>query len=234
MEEALDTKQSPAEQDRRISEAFEREQPRLRSFIRKRVADSRDAEDILQEVFTELVEAYRMFQTIDQAGAWLFRVARNRIVDLFRKKKPVPFSELASQLDEEGEEMSVEDLLPSPEAGPEAAFARLMLVEELEEALDELPTEQRETFVAHEIEGISFKELAERTGVGVNTLLTRKRLAVLYLRERLKDMYDELSKLQPPKPAAVVTKQSGRSKEFADWIQGMVRRGAAPKELRHE
>ena len=163
MEEALDTKQSPAEQDRRISEAFEREQPRLRSFIRRRVADSRDAEDILQEVFTELVEAYRMFQTIDQAGAWLFRVARNRIVDLFRKKKPVPFSELASQLDEEGEEMSVEDLLPSPEAGPEAAFARLMLVEELEEALDELPTEQRETFVAHEIEGISFKELAERT-----------------------------------------------------------------------
>ena len=234
MEEALDTKQSPAEQDRRISEAFEREQPRLRSFIRKRVADSRDAEDILQEVFTELVEAYRMFQTIDQAGAWLFRVARNRIVDLFRKKKPVPFSELASQLDEEGEEMSVEDLLPSPEAGPEAAFARLMLVEELEEALDELPTEQRETFVAHEIEGISFKELAERTGMGVNTLLTRKRLAVLYLREWLKDMYDELSKLQPPKPAAVETKQPGRSKEFADWIQAMVRRGAAPKELRHE
>jgi len=233
MEEALDTKQSPAEQDRRISEAFEREQPRLRSFIRKRVADSRDAEDILQEVFTELVEAYRMFQTIDQAGAWLFRVARNRIVDLFRKKKPVPLSELAPQLDEEGEEMSVEDLLPSPEAGPEAAFARLMLVEELEEALDELPTEQREAFVAHEIEGISFKELAERTGVGVNTLLTRKRLAVLYLRERLKDMYDELSKLQPLK-SAVVKKQPGRSKEFTDWIQAMVRRGAAPKELRHE
>src|SRR5712672_3411005 len=224
MEEALDTKQTPAEQDRRISEAFEREQPRLRSFIRKRVADSRDAEDILQEVFTELVEAYRMFQTIDQAGAWLFRVARNRIVDLFRKKKSVPFSDLAPQLNDEGEEMSVEDLLPSPDAGPEAAFARLMLVEELEDALDELPTEQREAFVAHEIEGISFKELAERTGVGVNTLLTRKRLAVLYLRERLKDMYDELSKLQPPKTAAVVKKQPGRSKEFADWIQAMVRR----------
>src|SRR5438874_714433 len=229
MEEALDTKQSPAEQDRRISEAFEREQPRLRSFIRKRVADSRDAEDILQEVFTELVEAYRMFQTIDQAGAWLFRVARNRIVDLFRKKKPVPFSELASQLDEEGEEMSVEDLLPSLEAGPEAAFARLMLVEELEEAIDELPNEQREAFVAHEIEGISFKELAARTGVGVNTLLTRKRLAVLYLRERLKDMYQELSKLQPPKLAAVVEKRPGRSKEFTDWIRAVVHRGAAPK-----
>src|SRR5438270_2094267 len=234
MEEALDTKQSPAEQDRRISEAFEREQPRLRSFIRRRVADSRDAEDILQEVFTELVEAYRMFQTIDQAGAWLFRVARNRIVDLFRKKKPVPFSELASQLDEEGEEMSVEDLLPSPEAGPEAAFARLMLVEELEEALDELPTEQRETFVAHEIEGISFKELAERTGVGVNTLLTRKRLAVLYLRERLKDMYDELSKLQPAKLLPTEKKRPGRSREFKYWVHAVVRRGTAAKELNHE
>src|SRR6059058_4214519 len=209
MEEALDREQTPAEQDRRISDAFEREQPRLRNFIRRRVSDSSDAEDILQEVFTELVEAYRMFQTIDQAGAWLFRVARNRIVDLFRKKKTVPFSDLAPQLDEEGEEMSVEDLLPSPEAGPEAAFARLMLVEELEEALDELPQEQREAFVAHEIEGISFKELAERTGVGVNTLLTRKRLAVLYLRERLKDMYEELSKLQPSKSATVEEKRPG-------------------------
>jgi len=233
MAEALGMEQqTPAEQDRRIAETFEREQPRLRSFIRRRVADSRDAEDILQEVFTELVEAYRMFQTIDQASAWLFRVARNRIVDLFRKKKPVPLSDLAPQLNDEGEEMSVEDLLPSPDAGPEAAFARLMLVEELEEALDELPGEQREAFVAHEIEGVSFKELAERTGVGVNTLLTRKRLAVLYLRERLKDMYDELSKLQPAqKPEA---KLPGRSKEFKDWVQGVVRRATTAKELNHE
>ena len=234
MEEALDTKPTPAEQDRRIAETFAREQPRLRSFIRRRVADSRDADDILQEVFTELVEAYRMFQSIDQAGAWLFRVARNRIVDLFRKKKPLALSELAPQLNDEGEEMSVEDLLPSPDAGPEAAFARLMLVEELEEALDELPQEQREAFVAHEIEGISFKELAERTGVGVNTLLTRKRLAVLYLRERLKDMYEELSKLQPPKPAAAVDKRPGRSKEFKEWVQAVVHRGSASRELRHE
>jgi RNA polymerase sigma factor (sigma-70 family) len=233
MAEALGMEQqTPAEQDRRIAETFEREQPRLRSFIRRRVTDSRDAEDILQEVFTELVEAYRMFQTIDQAGAWLFRVARNRIVDLFRKKKPVPLSDLAPQLNDEGEEMSVEDLLPSPDAGPEAAFARLMLVEELEEALDELPGGQREAFVAHEIEGVSFKELAERTGVGVNTLLTRKRLAVLYLRERLKDMYDELAKLQPDqKPEA---KRPGRSKEFKDWVQAVVRRATTAKELNHE
>jgi RNA polymerase sigma factor (sigma-70 family) len=234
MEEALDTKPTPAEQDRRIAETFEREQPRLRSFIRRRVADSRDAEDILQEVFTELVEAYRMFQTVDQAGAWLFRVARNRIVDLFRKKKPVPLSDLAPQMNDEGEEMSVEELLPSPDAGPEAAFARLMLVEELEEALDELPDEQREAFVAHEIEGVSFKELAERTGIGVNTLLTRKRLAVLYLRARLKDMYDELSKLQPAHKPVVAAKQPGRSKEFTEWVRAVVSRGTASKELRHE
>lgn len=234
MEEALDTKPTPAEQDRRIAETFAREQPRLRSFIRRRVADSRDAEDILQEVFTELVEAYRMFQTIDQAGAWLFRVARNRIVDLFRKKKPVPLSNLAPQLNDEGEEMSVEELLPSPDAGPEAAFARVMLVEELEEALNELPDEQREAFVAHEIEGVSFKELAERTGVGVNTLLTRKRLAVLYLRERLKDMYDELSKLQPAHKPVVAANQPGRSKEFTEWVRAVVSRGTASKELRHE
>jgi len=233
MAEALGMEQqTPAEQDRRIAETFEREQPRLRSFIRRRVADSRDADDILQEVFTELVEAYRMFQTIDQAGAWLFRVARNRIVDLFRKKRPVPLSDLAPQLNDEGEEMSVEDLLPSPDAGPEAAFARLMLVEELEEALDELPSEQREAFVAHEIEGVSFKELAERTGVGVNTLLTRKRLAVLYLRERLKDMYDELSKLQPAQK--LEAKRPGRSKEFKDWVQAVVRRATTAKELNHE
>src|SRR3954466_1479706 len=233
MEEALGMEQQTAEQDRRIAETFEREQPRLRSFIRRRVADSRDAEDILQEVFTELVEAYRMFQSIDQAGAWLFRVARNRIVDLFRKKKPVPLSDLAPQLDEEGEEMSVEDLLPSPEAGPEAAFARLMLVEELEEALDELPEEQREAFVAHEIEGISFKELSARTGVGVNTLLTRKRLAVLYLRERLREMYDELAKLQSPKPPAPA-KPAGRSKEFKEWVLAVCGRETTAKELRHE
>ena len=128
--------------------------------------------------------------------------------------------------------MSVEDLLPSPDAGPEAAFARLMLVEELEEALDELPQEQREAFVAHEIEGVSFKELAERTGIGVNTLLTRKRLAVLYLRERLKDMYEELSKLQPPKPAA--DEERPGTKEFKQWIHAVVRRGTGSKELNHE
>ena len=195
MEEALSTEQTPAEQDRRISETFERERPRLRRFIRQRLEDENDTDDVLQDVFLELVEAYRVFQPLDQVSAWLFRVARNRIIDLFRKKKPVPLGGLSSSLAGDEEVLALEDLLPSPEAGPEAVFARLMLEEELEAALDELPIEQREAFVAHEIEGISFKQLSATTGVGVNTLLTRKRKAVLHLRQRLKDIYEEFATL---------------------------------------
>jgi RNA polymerase sigma factor (sigma-70 family) len=231
MKQELGMEQSPAEQDRRISEAYEREQPRLRSFIRRRVPDKGDVDDILQEVFTELVEAYRMFQNIDQVGAWLFRVARNRIVDLFRKKKPSLLNDLARQLDDEGEELSVEELLPSPQAGPEAAFARLMLVEELEAALDELPKEQLEAFVANEVESVSFKDLAARTGVNMNTLLTRKRLAVIYLRDRLKDIYEEFARLQP-KPQ--VAKKPGLSQEFKQWIHAVVNGGTVAKEFSHE
>jgi len=195
MEEALSMEQVPAEQDRRISETFERERPRLRRFIRQRLEDENDTDDVLQDVFLELVEAYRVFQPFEQVSAWLFRVARNRIIDLFRKKKPVPLGDLSSSLAEDEELLALEDLLPSPEAGPEAVFARLMLEEELEAALDELPIEQREAFVAHEIEGISFKQLSATTGVGVNTLLTRKRKAVLHLRQRLKDIYEEFATL---------------------------------------
>ena len=195
MEEALSMEQMPAEQDRRISETFERERPRLRRFIRQRLEDENDTDDVLQDVFLELVEAYRVFQPFEQVSAWLFRVARNRIIDLFRKKKPVPLGDLSSSLAEDEELLALEDLLPSPEAGPEAVFARLMLEEELEAALDELPIEQREAFVAHELEGISFKELSATTGVGVNTLLTRKRKAVLHLRQRLKDIYEEFATL---------------------------------------
>jgi RNA polymerase sigma factor (sigma-70 family) len=230
MKQALGMEQSPAEQGRRISEAYEREQPRLRSFIRRRVPDKGDVDDILQEVFTELVEAYRMFQTIDQVGAWLFRVARNRIVDMFRKKKPALLNDLARLLDDEGEELSVEELLPSPQAGPEAAFARLMLVGELEAALDELPKEQREAFVANEVEGVSFKDLAARTGVNMNTLLTRKRLAVIYLRDRLKDIYEEFARMQP-RPVA---KKPGLSQEFKQWIHAVANGGTAAKEFSHE
>jgi len=181
------------EQDQRISEVVKREQARLRNFIRRRVPDPRDAEDILQDVFYELVEANRLLMPIDHVTGWLFRVARNRITDLFRKKKPESFSDTAV-VDEDDELLQLEDLLPSPAAGPEALYARNALLDELELAVDALPEEQREVFVAHELEGRSFKEMAAETGVSVNTLLSRKRYAVLHLRERLRGIYDEFTK----------------------------------------
>jgi RNA polymerase sigma factor (sigma-70 family) len=183
-----------ADQDQRISETVMREQGRLRNFIRKRVADSSEAEDILQDVFYELVEASRMMRPIEQVSAWLFRVARNKIVDFFRKKRPEASIDEPRAATEDSESLTLEDLLPSSDQGPEAAFARSVLLEELEEALEELPEEQREVFVAHELEGLSFKEIAARTGVGVNTLLSRKHYAVIQLRERLQAIYDEFMK----------------------------------------
>jgi len=187
------TERMSLEQDRQISEVVTREQSRLRNFIRRRVPDPRDAEDILQEVFYELVEANRLLMPIEHVTGWLFRVARNRITDLFRKKRPESFSDAAVTRDEE-ELLQLEDLLPSPEAGPDALYARSVLLDELEFALDELPEEQREVFVGHEIEGRSFKEMAAETGVSINTLLSRKRYAVLHLRERLQSIYHELTK----------------------------------------
>jgi len=181
------------EQDRQISEIVTRERSRLRNFIRRRVPDPSDAEDIVQEVFYELVEANRLLVPIGHVTGWLFRVARNRITDLFRKKRPEMFSEAAVE-GEDGELLQIEDLLPSPDAGPEALYFRNVLLEELELALDELPEEQREVFVAHELEGRSFKEMAAETGVSVNTLLSRKRYAVLHLRERLQSIHDEFTK----------------------------------------
>jgi RNA polymerase sigma factor (sigma-70 family) len=180
------------EQDRKISEIVAEERSRLRNFIRGRVPDPSDVEDILQEVFYELVEANRLLMPIDHVTGWLFRVARNRITDLFRKKKPDSFSDAAFE-DEDGELLPIEDLLPSPDAGPEALYVRNVLLDELELALDELPDEQREVFVAHELEGRSFKDLSAESGVNVNTLLSRKRYAVLHLRERLQSIYDEFT-----------------------------------------
>ncbi len=194
MDEAL-TKQWPmVEQDQRISEAVSREQSRLRSFIRKRVADPGDAEDVLQDVFYELVEAYRMMKPVEQVTAWLFRVARNRITDLFRRKSREALRNEPVRVTEDGKELLLEELLPSPDAGQDAAYARSVLVEELDEALDELTVEQREVFIAHELMGYTFKELAAQTGLSVNTLLSRKHYAVLYLRKRLQAIYDEFTK----------------------------------------
>ncbi|HJQ36115.1 MAG TPA: sigma-70 family RNA polymerase sigma factor [Thermoanaerobaculia bacterium] len=179
------------EQDRQIVDVVSREQSRLRDFIRRRVPDARDAEDVLQDVFYRLVEANRLLMPIDHMTGWLFRVARNRITDLFRKKKPERFAETVI-VDEDDELLSLEDLLPSPDAGPDALYARRVLLDELEIALGELPAEQRDVFVAHELEGRSFKELAAESGVNLNTLLGRKRYAVLHLRERLRRLYDEV------------------------------------------
>jgi RNA polymerase sigma factor (sigma-70 family) len=181
---------SMAEQDRQLSEVIARERSRLRNFIRRRVPNDADVEDVLQDVFYKLVEANRLLMPIEYVTGWLFRVARNQITDLFRKKRPETFSEAAVE-DEDGELVQIEDLLPSPDAGPDGLYIRNVLLEEMEHALDELPDEQREVFVAHEFEGRSFKELSEESGVSVNTLLSRKRYAVLHLRGRLQKIHDE-------------------------------------------
>ena len=191
MDTALTAERIAARQDECLTEAIGREQGKLRNFIRRRVGDEAEAEDILQDVFYELIEAYRLMRPIEQVGAWLFRVARNRIIDRFRKKKPVALSATSDRGAEDADAPSLEELIPSPDAGPEAAYARSILLEELDQALDELPEEQREAFIAHEIEGISFKEISAQTGVGVNTLLSRKHHAVLHLRRRLQSIYDE-------------------------------------------
>ncbi|MBB5339151.1 RNA polymerase sigma factor [Tunturiibacter gelidoferens] len=179
------------EQNQLISQALERDRPRLRSFIRKHVADTGEAEDILQDVFYELLEAYRLMKPVEHVTAWLFRVARNRMIDLFRRKKPASLNSPAS-VEEDGD--TLEDLLPSADAGPEAAYARNLLLDALEEALEELPQAQREVFIAHELQGQSFKEISAETGLSLNTLLSRKHYAVTHLRQRLQLIYEDLAK----------------------------------------
>ena len=185
--------QTTAEQDQWIAQAVERDGFRLRNYIRKHVVNLEATEDILQEVFCELIEAYRLVKPIEQVSAWLFRVARNRIIDRFRGRKVESLSQPKYGEDDD-EAVSLEDLLPSPESGPEAAYARSVLLEEIDEALEEMPPEQRSVFIAHEWEGYSFKELSAETGVSVNTLLSRKRYAVLHLRRRLRSIYEEFVK----------------------------------------
>jgi RNA polymerase sigma factor (sigma-70 family) len=192
MNEAASLERMALEQDQRITEVVKREQSRLRNFIRRRVPDEFDAEDVPQDVFYRLVEANRLLMPIDHVTGWLFQVARNRITDLFRKKKPENFSDVTVETADLS--LLLEDLLPSPEAGPDALYVRSVLLDELEDALDELPEEQRQVFIGHEIEGLSFKEMALETGVSVNTLLGRKRNAVLHLRQRLQGVYDEFRK----------------------------------------
>jgi RNA polymerase sigma factor (sigma-70 family) len=197
MDEALKSDWPAPGQDERLSDAVKKNHARLRNFIRKRVADQADAEDILQDVFYELVERYRLIDPLDQVTAWLFRVARNRIIDLFRRRqKDVRRSAPAVLAPDENEAFAVEELLPAADDGPESAYARSVLLEELEDALDELPDEQRDVFIAHELMGYSFKEIAEETGVSVSALLSRKHYAVLHLRERLRWIYDDFKTLE--------------------------------------
>ena len=180
-----------SEQDRLFSEAMERDKPRLRSFIRRYVGDTVEAEDILQDVFYELLSAYRMMKPIEHVSGWLFRVARNRMVDLFRRGRPGSLNDPAT-IDGEDRSLTLEDLLPSAGEGPDAAYARSLILEALEEALEELPAEQREIFIENEVMGTSFKDYAAKTGISINTLLSRKRYAVQYLRRRLQSFYDGL------------------------------------------
>jgi len=180
------------EQNRRISESIARERERLANFIRRRVPDPRDAEDLLQDVFVELIEAYRLMRPIEQVGAWLYRVARNRMTDLFRRRRTTGGTNVVPAGDGTGDERW-EDLLPAPNAGPEASFARGVLLDEIEAALAELPEEQRAVFIAHEFEGRSFRDLAQKSGENVNTLLARKHYAVRHLRQRLAAIHEEFS-----------------------------------------
>jgi len=193
LNEALKLPNAMADQDQQISEAIKRERKKLRNFIRRRVPDPRDVEDILQDVFYRLVEANRLLMPIDHVTGWLFRVTRNRIADLFRRRRTENVS-TADLVNDNDERFKLEDLLPSPDAGPDALYTRNLLLDELELAIDELPEVQRDVFVAHELEGRSFKQIAGETGVSINTLLSRKRYAVLHLRERLADVYDEFTK----------------------------------------
>jgi RNA polymerase sigma factor (sigma-70 family) len=191
MDAALNADLTSSAQDREIDATVRRERGRLLAFIRRRVLDATEAEDVLQEALYELVAAYRLMQPVEQAGAWLMRVARNRIIDRFRKKKPELLADQGVELEEDEDVGSLEDLLPSPDDGPDAVAIRQLMLERIEAALDELPPEQRDVFIAQELEGASFKELAARWNVTVSALLSRKRYAVLYLRKRLQAAYDE-------------------------------------------
>ncbi|WP_174543250.1 RNA polymerase sigma factor [Paraburkholderia monticola] len=186
------TSQPMTDRDSDITATVVRERTRLVNFIRRRIRDPDDAEDILQDVFQDFVQAYRLPAPIEQASAWLFRAARNRIIDRFRKKKEQPLTDLSDGEDDASSEYRLDLALPAHDAGPEALYARALLLKALQDALDELSPNQREVFIAHELEGRAFKDMAAQSGVALNTLLARKRYAVLHLRARLQAIYDEL------------------------------------------
>jgi len=183
-----------AEQNETIKQTVQKEQKRLFDFIRKRVPEQEDAEDILQDVFYQFTESFRLMKPVEQASAWLFTVARNKITDWFRKSKPEPFSRQKLRNhgdDDEGEALGLADILPDLSNNPENVFTKKIISDALEDALEELPEEQREVFVMHELENLSFNQISEITGRSVATLISRKRYAVLHLRKRLQQLYNE-------------------------------------------
>lgn len=175
-----------------VSQIVHEYKNRLAGFIRRRVDREEDAEDILQDVFYQLAEADLLMKPIDQIAGWLFAVARNRITDLYRKKKPDLFPEPYADAEEETAVIELSSLFADDNHNPETEYLRSLVMEEVEAALNEIPAEQKEAFEMHEIKGMSFEEISQLTGVPVNTLISRKRYAVLYLRDKLEILYDEL------------------------------------------
>jgi len=192
METILDTATLLEQRETSIKNAVRTQRKRLLDFIRRRVRSDADAEDILQDVFYQLVSSYNVAEPIEQLTAWLFAVARNKIIDWYRKRKP---ESLPPDKDDPSLPLNLEEILFDPKQNPDQVYARSLVWTELADALDELPDEQREVFVMHELEGKSFKEIAETTGEPMNTLLSRKRYAVLFLRERLQELYNEMEQL---------------------------------------
>jgi len=196
MNSAVALSRATNEDNARIVAAVAAQSPRLRAFVRRQVADLSEAEDIVQDAFVELVSAYRLMEPIEHVAAWLMRVARNRIVDRFRnksRKMSVSSSSSAIEADSSSDPMSILDEWAAAEdAGPEAHYAREVLADELAAAVDELPPDQRAVFIAHELDGRSFKTLAAESGIGINTLLGRKHAAVRHLRRRLQEIRSEL------------------------------------------
>lgn len=188
----LDAEGHPTADDA-VADTIRREQPRLRAWLRRQVPDQQDIEDILQDAFYELVLASRLIEPVRNAGAWLFTIIRNRVTDQHRRRSHRATSALVDALPDDDETLALDDLLPDPDGGPEQAYVRRRLVEALEDALRALPEDQRAVFIAHEIDGVAFKAMAEASGESVNTLLARKHYAVKALRSRLQAVHDELS-----------------------------------------
>ena len=178
----------------KIMQTFGKESKRLLNFIKQRVPTNEDAEDILQDVMYEFVNTFRVMKPVEQVASWLFTVARNRITDFYRKKRPSLLEDFTISAKDDGETLSLADMLPANDGSPEAKMMSDLIMTNITESLKKLPTEQRDVFIMHELEDKSFQEIADITGANINTLLSRKRYAVMFLREELQGLYIDLFK----------------------------------------